>query len=203
MTQRRISNPLALAVLGLLFEKPLHPYDMVATLRDREKHDSINIKYGSLYTVVRALERDGLIVGAGTVREGRYPERTLYEITPAGRVEFHDWLAELIGTPQQEFPQFLAGLSLLPGLPPAEAANLLEARAEKLAARVAELRTQLAERPADFWEVFVIEDDYRLTVFTAELDWVRRLAARIRSDDLSGIAELRELHRHHGSGPME
>ncbi|WP_279579256.1 PadR family transcriptional regulator [Fodinicola feengrottensis] len=118
-------------MLGLLFEKPLHPYDMVATLRDREKHDSINIKYGSLYTVVRALERDGLIVGAGTVREGRYPERTLYEITPAGRVEFHDWLAELIGTPQQEFPQFLAGLSLLPGLPPAEAANLLEARAEK------------------------------------------------------------------------
>ncbi len=203
MSKRRISNPLALAVLGLLFEKPMHPYDMVATLRSREKHDSINLKYGSLYTVVRALQRDGLIVGTETVREGRYPERTSYAITDTGRREFHDWLAELIGSPQQEFPQFLAGLSMMPGLPPDEVADLLDARAERLAVRVEELRIGLATRPADLWEVFRIEDDYRLTVFTAELDWVRRLAKRIRDDELTGIAELRVLHEKAARGlPM-
>jgi DNA-binding PadR family transcriptional regulator len=198
MAKRKISNPLALAVLGLLFEKSMHPYDMVATLRERRKHESINIKYGSLYTVVRALERDGLIVGTETVREGRYPERTLYEITKAGRVEFHDWLAELIGTPQVEFPQFLAGLSMMPGLPPDEVADLLDTRAEKVTAKIEKLRTELAARPADFWEIFVLEDEFRLEVLTAELAWVRRLSQRIRDNELSGIPELREMHRQLG-----
>ena len=30
MTKRKITNPLALAVLGLLFERPMHAYDMVS-----------------------------------------------------------------------------------------------------------------------------------------------------------------------------
>jgi DNA-binding PadR family transcriptional regulator len=30
-------NPLALAVLALLFERPMHPYEMAATLRQRHK----------------------------------------------------------------------------------------------------------------------------------------------------------------------
>ncbi len=31
------SNPLALAVLVLLFERPMHPYEIAATLRIRNK----------------------------------------------------------------------------------------------------------------------------------------------------------------------
>ncbi|WP_163513651.1 PadR family transcriptional regulator [Fodinicola acaciae] len=195
MADRKISNPLALAVLGLLFERPMHPYDMVTTLRHREKHDSINIKYGSLYTVVRALEREKFIVGTETVRAGRYPERTLYAITDAGKQEFHDWLAELLGTPHQEFPRFLAGLSMMPGLPPDEAADLLEKRADRLAEQVAGLRATITDKPADMWDVFLVENEYRIAVFTAEIDWIRELVRRIRTDELSGIAELREMHR--------
>ena len=33
----RTSNPLALAVLALLFERPMHPYEMAATLKERHK----------------------------------------------------------------------------------------------------------------------------------------------------------------------
>jgi DNA-binding PadR family transcriptional regulator len=195
VTTRKIGNPLALAVLGLLFERPMHPYDMVTTLRHRGKHDSINLKYGSLYTVVRALEREKFIVGGETVRAGRYPERTVYAITDAGRREFHDWLAELLGTPQQEFPRFLAGLSMLPGIPPDEAADLLEKRATALAAKVEELRQSFVDRPPEVWDVFLVENEYRIAVFTAEIDWIRDLVRRIRTDELGGIAELRSLHR--------
>ena len=42
------SNPLALAVLALLFERPMHPYEMAATLKQRHKGESIKIRYGSL-----------------------------------------------------------------------------------------------------------------------------------------------------------
>ncbi|MBV8090642.1 MAG: hypothetical protein JO139_13925, partial [Alphaproteobacteria bacterium] len=41
------ANPLALAVLALLFERPMHPYEMAATLKQRNKDESIKIRYGS------------------------------------------------------------------------------------------------------------------------------------------------------------
>src|SRR5581483_1043529 len=98
------------------------------TLRQRHKDDSVRLNYGSLYAVVGSLERRGLIAADGTAREGRLPERTVYSITDTGRVEAHDWLAELISQPVKEYPAFEAGLSFLPALPPDEALALLQER---------------------------------------------------------------------------
>ena len=90
MTRRRVNNPLALAVLACLSEKPMHPYEISATLRERGKEQSIKLNYGSLYSVVEALSRHDLIRSRETTREGRRPERTVYEITEAGTTEFED-----------------------------------------------------------------------------------------------------------------
>ena len=35
--RRSISNPLALAVLACLHERPMHPYEMAGTLRERAR----------------------------------------------------------------------------------------------------------------------------------------------------------------------
>src|SRR5579862_6585782 len=105
------SNPLALAVLISLMERPMHPYEVATVLRGRRKDESVRLNYGSLYSVVSSLERRGLIVAQGTTREGRLPERTIYEITQTGRIEAHDWLAELLSTPTKEYPAFEAALS--------------------------------------------------------------------------------------------
>ena len=83
-SKRKVSNPLALAVMALLFERSMHPYEMVSTMRERGKHESVRLRYSSLYSVVGALEREGLISSRETVREGRRPERTVYGITDAG-----------------------------------------------------------------------------------------------------------------------
>src|SRR3954454_3972301 len=139
MTRRRVSNPLALAVLSCLSERPMHPYEISTTLRTRGKEQSIKLNYGSLYTVVESLQKHGLISARETTREGRRPERTVYEITPAGRDEFEDWLAELLSTPVREFTSLEAGLSLMPGLPPDEVTRLLEERSERLRIEIASL----------------------------------------------------------------
>ncbi|HZR99577.1 MAG TPA: PadR family transcriptional regulator, partial [Chloroflexota bacterium] len=76
-TKRKVSNPLALAVLALLLERSMHPYELAATLRQRGKSASIKLNYGSLYTAVAALQRAGFIEPRGTVRAGRRPERTV------------------------------------------------------------------------------------------------------------------------------
>jgi len=99
VTRRRVSNPLALAVLTCLSERPMHPYEISTTLRSRGKEQSIKLNYGSLYAVVESLVKHGLIRPRETTRQGRRPERTVYEITEAGATEHEDWLAELLSTP--------------------------------------------------------------------------------------------------------
>jgi DNA-binding PadR family transcriptional regulator len=86
MARRKVSNPLALAVLSCLAERPMHPYEMSTTMRERGKHESIKLNYGSLYSVVESLQKHGLIAPRETVKDGRRPERTVYEITSAGRL---------------------------------------------------------------------------------------------------------------------
>ncbi len=67
------SNPLALAVLVCLYERPMHPYEVAQTLRQRAKQESVRLNYGSLYAVVDVLEKKGFIKATGTVREGKRP----------------------------------------------------------------------------------------------------------------------------------
>src|SRR5690242_10782628 len=112
----RPTNPLALAVLALLFERPMHPYEMAATLKHRHKEESIKLRYGSLYAVIEALLKRQNIVAKETSRAGNRPERTVYALTPAGLDELRDWMRDLLRRPAKEFTQFEAALSLLPVL---------------------------------------------------------------------------------------
>jgi DNA-binding PadR family transcriptional regulator len=195
MTRRRVSNPLALAVLSCLNERPMHPYEISTTLRTRGKERSIKLNYGSLYAVVESLQKHGLISARETTRDGRRPERTVYEITGAGVEEFEDWLAELLSTPVRDFTSLEAGLSLMPGLPPDEVARLLDDRSVKLRSEIRGLDAELAESEAmGLPEMFVIESMYRRRMLQAELEFVTDLAQRIRSSAFPGTKTWRRLH---------
>src|ERR1700737_4090884 len=99
----QLSNPLALAVLALLFERPMHPYEMAATLKERHKEESIKLRYGSLYTVLDALLARGFVVAKEVSREGKRPERTVYALTGAGLDGLRDWMRDLLRHPSKEF----------------------------------------------------------------------------------------------------
>ena len=195
MTRRRVSNPLALAVLACLSERPMHPYEISTTLRTRGKERSIKLNYGSLYAVVESLQKHGLVAARETTREGRRPERTVYEITRAGVEEFEDWLAELLSTPVRDFTSLEAGLSLMPGLPPDEVARLLDDRCVKLRSELRALDAELAEAAAmRLPELFVVESTYRRHMLQAELAFVTDLAETIRSSAFPGTKTWRRLH---------
>src|SRR3989442_15341517 len=102
MAPNNRSNPLALAVLSCLYERPMHPYEVAQRLRHRAKHQSIKLNYGSLYNVVEGLEKRGFIRVTETVPEGRRPERTVYEITETGPRECTDWLSRRVTPPVKE-----------------------------------------------------------------------------------------------------
>ncbi|HVV77254.1 MAG TPA: PadR family transcriptional regulator [Mycobacteriales bacterium] len=204
-TRRRVSNPLALAVLGCLAERPMHPYEISTTLRSRGKEQSIKLNYGSLYSVVESLVKHGLIRAQATVREGRRPERTVYEITEAGTAEFEEWLAELLSTPVRDFTSLEAGLSLMPGLPPDEVARLLEDRAVKLRIELGAIEAgEAVSAEIGLPELLTIEGRYRHAILTAELDFVLDLAKRIRTAKLGGTKLWRRIHELRAEGvPFE
>ena len=200
-TRRRVSNPLALAVLSCLNERPMHPYEISTTLRTRGKEQSIKLNYGSLYAVVESLAKHGLVAPLETTREGRRPQRTVYEITEAGVEEHDDWLAELLSTPQREFTSLEAGLSLMAGLPPDEVARLLSERAERLQIELGALEaTHKTVAEMGLPRIFVVESEFRAHMLEAELDYVRTLAADIRSAELPGTNVWRKLHELRAGG---
>jgi DNA-binding PadR family transcriptional regulator len=197
---RSRSNPLALAVLGCLFEKPMHPYEMAQTMRARAKHESIKLNYGSLYGVVEGLERRGLIRPRETTRQGRRPQRTVYEITEAGKVEMNEWLSELVAVPVKEYLQYEAALSMLHGLPPDDAIPLLRERCAAVEVRIDQIEAahQIAEKRG-VPRMFLIESEYERALLQAELDFTRTLVADLESGSMPGLDEWRSWYEAGGA----
>jgi DNA-binding PadR family transcriptional regulator len=192
---RRRGNPLALAVLACLTERPMHPYEMAATMRTRGQDASIRLNYGSLYGVVENLLKRGLIEEQEVMREGRRPERTVYRITEEGRAEVDDWLAELLGTSAKEFLQFEAGLSLMATLRPERVVELLDQRTAKLHERLSEFDALLeAATRNGVPRVFLVEMDYERALVEADCTFTEQLAREIESERLDGIAFWKRVH---------
>jgi DNA-binding PadR family transcriptional regulator len=189
------SNPLALAVLVCLYERPMHPYDVAQTLRSRAKHESVKLNYGSLYAVVESLEKRGLVAARETVREGRRPERTVYEITDLGRRETLEWMTDIVAGPVKEYPQFLAALTFIGALPPDDALAALRQRVVALELNLAKLRGQRRlAADAGLPRLFALEGEYEEAMVAAELDFVQRLVKDMESGALEGLDMWRMFH---------
>jgi DNA-binding PadR family transcriptional regulator len=179
-------TPLALAVMNLLLEGPMHPYEMKSKMKERGHDQVIKIKGGSIYDTVERLEQGGFIKSQETSREGRRPERTVYAITEAGRDEIKGWLRELLSEPVHEYPQFAAALAFVAGLTKEEVGHVLQLRMVGLEARIAAVDTQLKRLASDMRlpRLFMIEGEYGLAMDRAELEWVRATIQEIQDGQL-------------------
>ncbi|MBV2151434.1 PadR family transcriptional regulator [Kitasatospora sp. SUK 42] len=193
--RRKVSNPLALAVLAELTAEPMHPYEMGRRLKEHAKDRNIKYNRSSLYMVVEQLRKAGFVAEGETVRDTQRPERTVYAITQEGRTELHDWMRELVAEPRHEYPAFGVSLSLLMVLPPAEAVELLEKRRAALTDEVAGIRETLhkATEEGVGW-LFLIEEEYRVGGLEAEAAFVERLITQLREPEF-----VRTWHEHFGS----
>ncbi len=197
--RRKVSNLMALAILSAVTHRPMHPYEMAAALRGWGKDRDMEIKWGSLYTVVQNMVKHGLLEELGSTRQGRRPERTVYQITAAGRAELVDWTRELLSVTERELPRFRAGLSVMVVLAPDEVTSLLQQRFLLLQQAIAEMRQSLQHDLDEVPRLFLIEVEYDLAILAAEAAWVGSLLAELTSETLPG---LREWHNFHETGEM-
>lgn len=195
MTFKR-TNPLALAVLALLSERPMHPYEMAQTMRQRHQEEVIKLNYGSLYTVVETLHKHELITASATQKAGNRPERTVYTITDTGTAELHDWLRELIAVPAKEYPRFEAGISLVGLLPPDDALVVVEQRETAVGEQITALATLIEQlKGMGLPQLAWIELDYRMAMLRAERSWLTLFAAATRKGTVGGYQKWEEMTR--------
>ncbi|MFY9614121.1 MAG: PadR family transcriptional regulator [Candidatus Dormiibacterota bacterium] len=200
---------LALAVMSLLNERPMHPYEMKTLMAERGHGNVIKLKGASLYDTVERLQRLGFIESLETSREGRRPERTVYAITEEGREELHSWLSDLLGNPVKEYPAYAAALAFILGLPKAEAIRMLELRAEQLDSQAAASASVLKSiSTTGLPEIVVIEEQYLQTMRQAEARFTRKIISRLQDGSLKWPtqpsdwpADLRAVH--HGQHKEE
>ena len=69
-------------VMAILGRQPLHGYGIAQEVK-RLSDDALTMKESTLYPALRALEQDGLIVGAWETQE-KGPDRKIYTLTEAG-----------------------------------------------------------------------------------------------------------------------
>jgi DNA-binding PadR family transcriptional regulator len=174
-----------IAVLALLRQCPMHPYLMQRLLRAHHKDEILALKRGSLYHAIGRLVRAELIAVAATGRKGRRPERTTYRLTPAGRSELVRALRQIISVPRHESSDFMAAMSFLVHLTPADAIPRLDERCEHLEKEMLERQTLVKAVSARIPRIHLVESEYLLAMMQAELAWTRGLAADLRSGKLT------------------
>jgi DNA-binding PadR family transcriptional regulator len=188
-------SPLGLIVLWQLWSEPMHVYRMQKLFEAEGKDRIVNVRSrASLYQAIERLERLGLVEVSETIQQEGYPDRVLYAITEAGRVLARQWLREMLSDPGGQYPEFIAGLSILFGLPVEEAREQLELRAERLAAQLAETEHGLEAAPPGLPRLFMLEEEYRRAMLRAELGWLHGVIEDLREGRLTWSEEwLREI----------
>jgi len=179
-------------VLWLLWNGPNHVYGLQKQIEDWGKDRVVNVRSrASLYQTLERLVRLGLVKVAKTERREQRPERIVYTLTKAGRETARRWLTEALSSTGEEFPEFIAAVSILAGLEPSEARAAFERRVERLEDELAETERALKHVPG-LPRLFLLEEEYRRAMLKAEIRWLKGVVADIEHGDLAWSEEWLE-----------
>ena len=176
---------LAMTVLELLHERPMHPYEMTQLMRERWVDHRVKLRPGSLYHTVERLEAQEIIEITDTQRQGRRPERTVYALTDFGRDTFAEQARTMLASPSPEYTSYPVALSAGAELTAEDFLTQIRVRAAKLTGEVAYERAiwqKLCEKglPRMYW----IDFDFQLHQRQSELDWTNKLIADLESGQI-------------------
>lgn len=192
-------TPLAIAVLALLIERPMHPYEMYSLMLARSTDRLVKVRPGSLYHTVERLARDDMIVATGTDREGARPERTSYAVTDAGIAAVQDWVSRTLAEEQHEYPHYPVALAEAHNLPRATVIDLLSRQLARLESECAGYDATLAKLrsgdPHPVPEAYWIDASYQVAILRAQRDWTAETIDRLKKKELEWPEP--EAHQNH------
>jgi DNA-binding PadR family transcriptional regulator len=187
-----------LLILGVLHRGKFHPYEIKRRLRNAMVECYTDIDVGTLYYAIRQLEKKGFIVAVRRERVKRGGVRTVYAISPSGKLRFQELLNQQFAAegPVAETlyaPILFLHFSNLPLI-----AGLLRTRiAQETQAiqKIAEIRNQLAPilSTGGLHLLKHLDLQHRL-----DRKWLRGVLGDIEGGKVRDVTDLRRLAR--GSG---
>ena len=181
-------------ILALLEEGPSHGWQMKSCIEAALGPEYGGLNRGYIYEVIHKIEREGLITTRVEPQAGPRPDRSVHEITGAGREQLTRWLGEPVRPSagfRDEFVQKVLAASLR-GTD--ELRQFCRLQRQALLAESKTLQTLRRERADDPAAAFTIEVAILRT--NAELECVEAAEARAgqRLVNLPGSAELATQH---------
>ncbi|AEE47056.1 PadR family transcriptional regulator [Cellulomonas fimi] len=178
-------SAVAVLVLGLLRERPRHPYDVFQTLVERGDARLVRVNPGAVYHAVERLERDGLVAAVGTERCGNRPERTTYRLTTTGRDAYEQRLASFLGDEHPVHPVFPVGLAEAVDLPRTVVVDALSRRRAREAERLARLEDAYDQVRADgLPRRYLLDVEHDVAHLRHEVAWLDATLAELADDTL-------------------
>jgi DNA-binding PadR family transcriptional regulator len=113
--------------LGLLAEGPKHGYEIKLQLEE-DLGPNIGLQIKSIYYPLQKMESTGLIEKEIGRREGRFPEKYVYRITPKGRKKFDELIGQSLLSVERPFFQIDLAFYFLPLVDKTKAKRRLKAR---------------------------------------------------------------------------
>jgi DNA-binding PadR family transcriptional regulator len=123
------------ALLGLLCEEAMHPWQIEKIVRERSMRAWTDLSQAAIYKQLRTLQRAGLVACRRGIERGRL--RKVYSVTPAGRAALRAKLRELLTEPEPMKWRVDLGIYNLNLLPSKDAVNCLKLYRQKLEAGIA------------------------------------------------------------------
>ncbi len=163
-----------LGVLGAVAEGRTHGFAVAALFAaDGELGRVWRIPRAVVYRELGRLEEAGLVRPVGVETDGPGPDRTVVQVTAAGRRRLHSWLDEPVPRPRDARSALLLKLALLDrsGRDPG---TLIAAQREIFAARLERLRADAAAAEAGSFDQTLAL--WRVSSTQAVLDFLDNLA---------------------------
>jgi DNA-binding PadR family transcriptional regulator len=177
-------TPLAVSALALLEERPMHAYEMLQLLRDRGKDAILTIKGGSLYHTMSRLADLGFAQVRSTERDGNRPERTVYELTAAGRQKYVTWVRARLQAPATP-QEFAVALAEAHNLEAREVEAILLVRRAELSEHADTLRAALKSAQGRcVADAYMLEADRRLALLDCDIAWTDGVLRRLSTSDM-------------------
>jgi len=142
--QTRLTTP-DLVILSLLAERPMHGYEVNATLENRNIRDWAPVSRPQIYYSLDKLTALGLIRDGADQSPAAGPERRVFETTAQGRDRLADALESRHWVDNRVYEPFLIWLALSWQARPRTFRRQLESRKKLLAERLAEERMTLKD----------------------------------------------------------
>jgi len=162
------------ALLGFLYEKPTHGYDLHKLITDPDGIGLIwNVKMSNLYAYLDKLDKKGYI--HGTMQPGdAHPTRMEFQITNEGKKAFETWLDSIVQHPRDFRQEFMLRYYFLLNYRPEKVMTLCKRQHDECSIWLANTMAEIDKvNSMNQFKISVIQ--FRIVQIQSMVNWLNRL----------------------------